>query len=494
MALFQGRPCTAGSAPPDEPNVILVPETRRYLALDLGASHGRAILGAFDGGQMQMREVHRFPTPIIELGPRLYWDLDAVWASMQEALQRLTEEHVTIRSLSVDSWGVDYVPLDAALRPLRRAISYRDPRTSAMVEKAARRVSDADQYRVTGTQPLPYNTLYQVLADQAHTPKLHASAACHLPIADYFNFRFSGKARVDASMASTTQLFDPEKRIWAGNLMQAYGLDPGSWPAVVASGTVLGPLLWDDGVQVVAGCSHDTACAVAAVPAEPGGRRWAFLSSGTWSIVGMELAHPVRTESARLAGVANEVGFAGTIRLLKNVTGLWLLQECQRAWRESGINVGYDRLLEEARAARPAEACVDVQDAHFLKRADMPSMLRSYCMEHGIAVPETRGSLVRLVLQSLAEKYRQVLEELEDLLEGPVEVLHVVGGGSRNALLNQWTADCCGRTVVAGPAEATALGNLLIQARALGDIPDDASLRDVARRSTDLEVFSPQAG
>lgn len=469
-----------------------MPDTLRYLAFDLGASHGRAILGAFDGSRMQMRQIHRFPTPIIEEGPRLYWDLDAVWASMQEALQLLAEERVAIRSLSVDSWGVDYVPLDAALRPLRRAISYRDPRTSAMVEKAAQRVSDADQYRISGTQPLPYNTLYQVLADQAQTPDLHAAAACHLPIADYFNFRFSGKARVEASMASTTQLFDPEHRAWAGNLMQAYGLDPGSWPAVIASGTVLGPLLWDDGVQVVAGCSHDTACAVAAVPAQPGAGSWAFLSSGTWSIVGMELAHPVRTESARLAGVANEVGFGPSIRLLKNVTGLWLLQECQRAWRESGINVGYDELLAEARAARPAEACVDVQDARFLKRADMPSMLRSYCMEHGIAVPETRGSLVRLVLQSLAEKYGQVLEQLEGLLEGRVEVLHVVGGGSRNALLNQWTADCCGRTVVAGPAQATALGNLLIQARALGDIPDDFALREVARRSARLQVFQAQ--
>lgn len=470
-----------------------MPDTRNYLAFDLGASNGRAILGAFDGSRMQMREVHRFPTPIIEEGPRLYWDLDAVWRGMQEALLRLTAENVAVRSLSVDSWGVDYVPLGVAMRPLRRASSYRDSRTSAMVDKARQRVSDADQYRATGTQPMPYNTLYQVLADQEHTPEIHSATACHLPIADYFNFRFSGKARAEASLASTTQLFDPEQRKWAGKLMQAYGLDAGRWPAVIASGTVLGPWLERDTVQVVAGCSHDTACAVAAVPAEPEGRTWAFLSSGTWSIVGMELAHPVRTESARLAGLANEVGFGGSIRLLKNVTGLWLLQECQRAWRESGIDVGYDALLAEARAAPPVAACVDVQDPRFLKRADMPSMLRSYCREHGITVPETRGSLVRLVLQSLAEKYRQVLEQLEGLLERRVETLHVVGGGSRNALLNQWTADRCGRAVVAGPAEATALGNLLIQARALGDIPNDYGLREVARRSTDLEEFSPQA-
>ncbi len=468
-------------------------DTRSYLAFDLGASNGRAILGSFDGSRMTMREVHRFPTPIVEEGERLFWDLDAVWGGMQEALRILADENVAIRSLSVDSWGVDYVPLDGAMRPLRRAASYRDPRTSAVVDKARQRVSEADQYRVSGTQPMPFNTLYQVLADKEQTPDLHAATACHLHVADYFNFRFSGKARAEASLASTTQLFDPGQRTWAGKLMLDYGLDPGTWPAVIPSGTVLGPLLDHDAVRVVAGCSHDTACAVAAVPADTDGGRWAFLSSGTWSIVGMELAHPVRTESARIAGFANEVGFGGTIRLLKNVTGLWLLQECQRAWRESGMHAGYDELLAEAREAEPGAACVDVQDPRFLKRAHMPSMLRSYCREHGLAVPGSRGGLVRLVLQSLAEKYRQILEQLEGLLGSRFEVLHVVGGGSRNALLNQWTADRCGRTVVAGPAEATALGNLLIQARALRDIPDDSALREVARGSTDLQVFHPQS-
>ncbi len=465
---------------------------QRYLAFDLGASSGRAILGAFDGRRMHMREIHRFPTPMIVHGESLYWDLDAVWVGMQEALRRLVATGIVVQSLSVDSWGLDYVPLGADMRPVRRAHCYRDPRTNGMDRRAAQLVAEGEQYAITGVQAMSFNTLYQVLADKLLAPEIFAATACRLLIADYFNFRFTGRTASEASLASTTQLLDPGVVDWAADLMHALGFNPVTWPEIVLPGTVLGPVRSAEAVHAVAGCSHDTACAVAAVPAEAGSGSWAFLSSGTWSLMGVELQHPIRTEAARLAGFTNEVGFGGTIRLLKNLTGLWILQECERAWREQGVRVGYGTLLAEALEAEQITGYMDVGDVRFAQRANMPSVIRTYCREHAITVPETRGSLVRLILGSLAEKYRQVLRQLEDLLGHRLDILHVVGGGSRNALLNQWTADCCNCLVVAGPAEATALGNLLIQARAMQDVTSSAALREVARSSSDLRVYCPK--
>ena len=467
-----------------------------HLAIDLGASSGRAVLGQLDGSRMQMREIHRFPTPLVIEGERLYWDLDAVWLELQEALRRAPN----VRSLSVDSWGVDYVPLDAEMRPVRRAHCYRDPRTQGMEAEAERRVTASEQYAFTGVRGLSINTLYQVMADQTLTPDQYARTSCRLLVADYFNYRFCARPVAEASLASTTQLFDPRTRQWTTEFMRRMGLSPETWPLAVASGTRLGPMRLgehplglDAQVEVIAGCSHDTACAVAAVPAEEGGDCWAYLSSGTWSLLGVELTDPMLTETARLAGFTNEVGLGGTIRLLKNMTGLWVLQECERAWRLAGETFDYDTLWAEARRAAPVEGFVDLNEGRFTARGDMPTRLRAYCREHGIQEPTSRGAVVRLILTSLAETYRACLRQLEGLLGRSIQVLHVVGGGSRNALLNQWTADACGCTVVAGPAEATALGNLLVQACAMGALPTGVSLREVAAQSCQLHVYEPQA-
>lgn len=471
-----------------------VSEPYAYLALDLGASSGRAMLGRFDGRCMEMEEVHRFPTPLLEEGARLYWDLEAVWQDVRDSVRRACAAAPRLRSLSVDSWGVDYVPLDRAGRPVRNAYSYRDPRTQGMIEKAEARVPAADLYATTGIQFIALNTLYQVLADQDREPDLFAQTANRLLIADYFNYRFSGRAAAEVSLASTTQLLDARSRAWAAGLMQRFDISPTSWPEVVPSGTRLGPLIDDNqsAIEVVAGCSHDTACAVAAVPAEEEEGGWAYLSSGTWSLLGVELPEPVLTEAARQAGFTNEIGVGRTLRFLKNLTGLWVLQECEREWEAAGETVEYAALLAEAGAAAPSERFVDLNAAPFGLRGGMPHKLEDYCRTHGLAVPPTRGAMVRLILESLAEMYRQTLRVLEALLGRRIEVLHVVGGGARNALLCQWTADACRCRVVAGPAEATALGNLLVQAQAMGDLPKNVSIRDVVRQSSALRVYEPQ--
>lgn len=473
----------------------------QYIAFDLGASSSRAVLGTLAEGRMQMEELHRFKTPLIEEEERLYWDLGALWDELQRGLQMAFETASHLRSLSVDSWAVDYVPLDADDEPLRRPYCYRDARTDGCMEKAFARVPKETIYQTTGIQFLPFNTLYQVLTDKEQHPSQYQRTRRRLLIADYFNHRFGGRAVADESMASTTQLMDVRSFGWATGLMDAFELDPGAWPEIVPCGTRLGPLRLEEAeaagsaaseVEIIAGLSHDTACAVAAVPARAGGSAWAYLSCGTWSLLGVERAEPILTEAAREAGFTNEVGLGGTIRFLKNLTGLWVLEECMRVWEENGAAASYEELTAEAAAAPPSAALIDLNAPRFAERGEMPQKLKACCKEQGQPVPSTRGALVRLILESLAADYRQKLGRLEAVTDEPVDVLHLVGGGARNALLCQLTADACQRRVVAGPAEATALGNLLVQARAMGDLPEGLTVREAARQSSTLTTYHPE--
>lgn len=465
----------------------------KYLAFDLGASSCRAVLGRFDGKRMHMSEVHRFRTPMLVEGERLYWNLEAIWIELEATLRRVSGTHV-LRSLSVDSWGVDYIPLDAAMQPVRLAHCYRDPRAANMGAEITRRISPSAIFAITGVQPQAINTLFQVVADQMLTPVDYKKTAMRLLIADYFNYRFSGQAVAEVSAASTTQVFSPYSMTWAHSLISRLGLRPETWPPTVPSGTQLGVAqVGDTAVEVIAGCSHDTACAVAAVPARRDSGAWAFLSSGTWSILGIELEHSINTAQARILGYTHEVGFDGSVRLLKNLTGLWVLQECERVWREAGDSFDYDTLLDEAGRATPAPSMVDLADSRFSIRGNMPERLRQYCQEYNLPIPDSRGTMVRLILESLAVMYRKALNQLNALTGNPVKVLHIVGGGARNALLNQWTADHCRCTVVAGPAEATSLGNLLVQAYAMGDLRSPGDVRSVAANSARLQEFSPRS-
>jgi len=458
-----------------------------YLAFDLGASSGRAILGTLDGDRMRLDEVHRFPTPKVDDGGHLFWDVEALWEELRKGLTLALEASPGLRSLSVDSWGVDYVPLDEGGSPLRRPYRYRDPRTDGVRERALETLPADALYAYTGIQFLSINTLFQLLADGAEGAD-EAGPAVHryLPVADFFNYRFSGKAVVEVSMASTTQLMDVRTRAWSLPVFEAFGLEPGRWPPIVPSGTALGPARDAPTVTVLATCSHDTGCAVAAVPATGQGS-WAFVSSGTWSLLGAERREPLLTPEAREAGFTHEAGVDGTLRFLMNLTGLWALQECVRHWGD----VTWETLEEEARTAPAGLAPIDLEDPRFLAPGEMPDRLRAFCREKGLPVPETRGALVRAVLESIARSHERALAKLEQVTGASVDVLHIVGGGSRNRLLCQLTAEACRRTVVAGPAEATALGNLLIQARTLGDLPPGRSLRSIAASSSELEIHKP---
>lgn len=463
----------------------------QYLAFDLGASSSRAVLGTLRGDVMRLDEIHRFTTPILEQGDHLFWDLGVLWNELQTGLKKALSVAPGLRSLSVDSWGVDYVPLDAAGEPLRAPYCYRDPRTDGMMERAFETLPAREIYAHTGIQFLPFNTLYQVLADAANAPDLLRQTRYHLPIADYFNYRFCGQFVVEVSMASTTQLMDVHTQQWAEPLMHAFGLDSTPWPAIVPSGTRLGPVQQAPSVMTVATCSHDTGSAVAATPATQPPGTWAYISCGTWSLLGVERQAPLLTDEARAAGFTHEAGVDGTLRFLKNLTGLWTLQECAREWQAQGASIDWETLEDEARASTSIQAVINLEDPRFLARGGMEDRLRAYCREQGQPVPQTRGQLVRFILESIAASYRRALQQLHNLTGQRIETVHLFGGGSQNRLLCQLTADACQTTVVAGPVEATALGNLLIQARTMGDLPDRLTIRDVAARSSQLQTYKP---
>ena len=466
--------------------------TSTHLAFDLGAGSGRAMLGTLADGRLDMEEVHRFPTPLRERGDRLTWDLEALWAEIRTGYEHARRRAPALASLSIDSWGCDYVPLDRHGVPLRDPYCYRDPRTAGMMARAQMAVPRRELYEVTGIQFMDANTLYQAQADRILEPDLTARTATRLMIADYFLHRFGGRAIAERTLASTSQLLDVRTGTWAMDVIRRLNLAPRTWPEIVPPGTPIGRT--PAGVAVVAGCSHDTAAAVAAVPAAPDGPPWAYVSSGTWSLLGVERAEPLLTDAAFRANLTNEAGAAGTVRFLRNLTGLWVLQECQRAWRASGTAPSYDELMREAEAAPSPKAAVNLDDPCFAQRSDdMPDRIRSYCRDHALPALHTRGEMVRLILESLAQAYRRTLRMLEGTVGERLPVLHIVGGGARNELLCRMTADACGCTVVAGPAEATAIGNLLVQASAVGALPAGATIRDVVRASVALAEYTPAA-
>ncbi len=456
----------------------------QYLAFDLGASSGRAVLGTLEGGRMQMDEVHRFPTPLLKEGGSLWWDLESLWFDLEVGLEKALASAPGLRSLSVDSWAVDYVSLDAAGALLRRPYAYRDARTDGMLERAYETMSRSAIWARTGVQFLPFNTLYQLLADQGDDPAGLEDVSAHALIADYFNYRFSGRLVIERTNASTTQLVSARSGEWDAELFEAFGLKVEPWPEIVPPGTRLGVARRAPSVAVVASCSHDTGSAVAAAPAT--GDDWAFVSCGTWSLLGAVLDGPILTEAALDAGFTNEAGLDGTVRFLTNLTGLWALQECAREW---GV-ADWSALEDEAAAADPPVAPIDLEDARFVARGNMEERVRAAYRGQGQPEPQTRGEVARLVLASIAASYRRALRALEDVTGRSYATLHVFGGGSQNSLLCQLTADACGVRVVAGPAEATALGNLIVQARTMGDL-GGLTIREVARQSSDLHDYHP---
>ncbi len=472
-----------------------------FLGVDLGAESGRVMAGLFDGERIRLEEQHRFPNHPVYLADTLRWNVLGLWSEIQIGLAKSAAAlGEAISSVGVDTWGVDYVLLSARKEFLGQPWHYRDRRTHGFLEKAISRTPRAEIFRQTGVQFMEINTLYQLLAMQENDPALLAEADLFLMMPDFFHWCLSGSQVVEFTNATTSQCFHATERDWARELLRGLQLPTKIFPEVVLPGTKLGRLREDVAlrsglkrIDVVAPATHDTAAAVAAVPTQNTGQaNWAYISSGTWSLMGVETQEAVLTDRALAYNVTNEGGIDGTYRLLKNIMGLWLVQECRRAWEREGSAADYGQVTQWAAEAKPFHALIDPDDAAFLSPADMPQAMRDFCQAHGEPVPESAGQIVRCALESLALKYRMVLEWLEELTGTPIEVIHIVGGGTQNRLLNQLTANACGRPVVTGPVEATVLGNVLVQARSAGEIGSLAEIRDCVRKSFDLTTYEPE--
>ena len=472
--------------------------TKHYIACDLGAESGRVILGCLTDGRLSLEEVHRFPTGASIIQGSLRWNLLRIFEELKRGLSEVAARGLPVAGVSVDSWGVDYVLLNDRQPMLAIPHHYRDARTDKTFAEALEKVGRETIFAETGIQFMSLNTLYQMIAEVAENADLVAVADQFLNIADYLNYLFSGVASAEVSLASTTQLYNPTTGKWSDELIRRFGLPAKLFPTIVPSGTRLGPLTPEfqretglPGVEVIATCSHDTGAAVAAVPAD--GDDWAYLSSGTWSLIGVELPSPLISDAAREHNFTNEAGFGGTTRFLKNIVGLWLLQESRRAWARAGEDLDYAELNRLAEQAEPLRSLINPNAERFMKPEDMPGEIAAYCRETGQPEPETPGQVVRCILESLALLYGKSLDVLEQLTGRQVTKLHIVGGGSQSTLLNQLAANATGRPVLAGPVEATAIGNLLIQAIALGELDSLAGLRSVVRQSFPIQTFQPQA-
>ena len=472
---------------------------RVFLGIDLGAESGRVVAGRFDGRRIQLEELHRFPNGPVELAGSWRWDVLRLWAEIQKGLSAASRFGPAVTSVGVDAWGVDYVLLSKSGELVGQPFHYRDSRTADVMDRIARTVSRADIFAATGVQFLPFNTLYQLLASQERSPELLAHADRLLLVPDFFHWCLCGSTAVEFTNATTTQFFDPATRGWAFGLLDRLGLPTHMLGAVVAPGTQLGYLRPDvragtglSAIPVVAPATHDTGSAVAAVPtAHTGHTNWAYISSGTWSLVGIELPEANRAPTTLARNLTNEGGIDGTYRLLKNVMGLWLVQRCRLAFQARGSDHGYEALMSAAESAEPLRSLIDPDDPRFLNPADMLAEIAAFCGETCQPIPDTVGRFVRCCLESLALKYRLVLGWLEEVTGTRIEEVHVVGGGSRNRLLNRLTAGACGRLVSAGPVEATAIGNVLVQARTAGELGTLADGRAVVRESFPVERFDP---
>ena len=472
-------------------------QTTDFIAFDLGAASGRAVIGRFDGERLALEEIHRFPNGPVRVRGNLHWDTLRIYEELKHGLTRAT--HVgglEVVSLGLDTWGVDFALLDKCGALLGNPYHYRDARTDGMLEEAFGRVSKEEIFEQTGIQFLQINTLYQLLSMVLRDSPLLSVADTLLMTPDLLNYWLTNQKVSERTIASTSQCFNPNTGDWATSLIERMGISSRIFPEIVQPGTVLGELTpgvadatgAKDVLVVAPGC-HDTACAVAAVPAQS--NCYAYLSSGTWSIVGAEVSEPVITTKSLTYNFTNEGGVCDTIRLLSNMTGLWLIQECQRTWAAEGETLSYDEITHLARAAPPFAALVDTDANEFLSPGDMPTRVREFCRRTGQKPPGTKGSVARTILESLALKYRWMFEKLEELLEQHLEPMHIVGGGSQNELLNQFTADAISRPVVTGPVEATATGNVLMQMLALGHIASLEEGRELVSRSFEMRTYQP---
>lgn len=454
---------------------------KHYVAIDIGAESGRAMLGSIGDGSLVLEELHRFSNTPVRVREHLHWDAVRLFHefSLGIGIARRGRE---ISGIGVDTWGVDFALLDADGDLIGNPVHYRDARTNGMMDAVFERVPKEKIFAETGIQFMQINTLYQLYAMRESAALARARTLLFMP--DLFNYWLTGSACAERTITSTSQFYNPREKRWAKEILSALDLPSKILPEIVDPGARLGNF---EGTPVFATGCHDTASAVAAVPSE--GESWCYISSGTWSLMGVELDEPVINDRSLAMNLTNEIGARGRVRLLRNIAGLWPLQECRRAWSAAGNEFSYEELSRLAKAATPFAAVVD-PDA-FLEPGDMPGRIEAYCRQTGQTPPELPGEFTRAILEGLALRYREVLDMMESLLGRRLDVIHIVGGGSRNAVLNQFVADCTGRVVLAGPAEATAIGNVLIQAIGAGDVANLEEGRALVRRAFPLQRFKP---
>lgn len=476
--------------------------SKNFLAFDLGASSGRAVVGQFDGAELTLREIHRFPNEPVQIHQSLYWNILSLFAEMKQGLVKaINGERLNLTTLGVDAWGVDFGLLDRAGNLIGNPYHYRDRRTEGIFDKAFAVVPREEIFAATGIQFMSLNTLFQLFAMVRQNDPALDVASTLLLIPDLLNYWFTGEKVSEYTIASTSQCMNMATGQWAIPLLEkAFRIPPHIFPEIVPPGTKLGPLLpgltdelnLSTGLTVIAPGGHDTACAVAGVPVAAGEKGFAYISSGTWSLVGMEIAQPIINEAALNYNFTNEGGVDNTIRLLKNIGGLWLVQESRRTWAQQGQKFSYAELTDLAAAAPPFSALIDPDDPAFGPPGDLPARIREFCQRTGQAIPESQGAVIRTALESLALRYRWVIEKAAEVSGQSINVLHIVGGGSQNRLLNQFAANATGLPVLAGPVEATALGNILMQMLAVGEISSLSEGRDLVRRSFPVESYEPQ--
>jgi len=474
-------------------------ETKHYIAVDLGAESGRVMLGSIRSDKLTLQEVHRFGNGPLEQDNTLRWDfakiLGEIKTGLAQAIKTCPDE---VSGIAVDSWGVDYGLIGADGELLEKPYHYRDGRTDGILEKAFELMPQGDIYENTGVQFMAINTAYQLLAMRlADSPAL-AQAKTLLFTADLYAYHLCGEMFTEYSLASTSQLLDMKNGQWSRPVFEKFCLPLALMLPPVKPGTIVGQLTADladefgcGPIPVIAAGSHDTAGAVAAAPAQQ--KKWAYLSSGTWSLMGVEIPHAIVNDKTFGYQFTNEGGVENSIRLLKNIMGLWLLQECRRQWQREGTELTYGELAQMAGDAKPFGAFIDPGHDDFVAPGDMPAKINRYLAQTGQAQISDKGQMARAILESLALKYRQVMGQLEDIIGYEIEVLHIVGGGIQNELLNQFAADATGKDVIAGPIEATASGSIIMQAIADGQIESLAQGRQIVRNSYELQQYRPQA-
>ena len=467
---------------------------KTVLAVDLGAESGRVMAVHFDGRSLHLEELHRFANTTVSINGTLHWDFLRLWDDIQAGIEKGKAHNPA--SIGVDTWGVDFGLLDRQGKLIGNPVHYRDGRTAGMMGKAFAKVPKAEIFAQTGIQFMPINTLYQMLSlVESQSPQLEI-AKTFLTAPDLLNYWLTGAKVCEFSNATTTQMVNPRTGMWATDMLSKLGVPTHILPDIVPSGTRLGSY---EGIPVIAPACHDTGSAVAAVPTQT--PNYAYISSGTWSLVGLEITRPILSQAALAANVTNEGGVYGTTRLLKNVMGLWILQQCRATWAKEGADYSYGELVEMAEQVKGEISIINPNEPCFLPPGDHPQRIRELCQQSGQPIPQTKGEMVRVVLQSLAIAYRDVLDELtavssssrQAVSNQKVDIIHIVGGGTQNKLLNQMTANATGLPVITGPVEATVIGNGLVQFIALGEIKNIEEGRQIIAQMAEQERYDPQS-